>query len=65
MAYVDTDYHQTSDNWGPDWNYDGMIEDTLLAYYSALSIATEPIAPTWNKGDEFEATRLKALEAVK
>jgi Zn-dependent M28 family amino/carboxypeptidase len=65
LAYVDTDYHQASDNWGSDWNYEGMIEDTLIAYYSALSIATNPVAPTWNKGDEFEATRLKALEAVK
>jgi Zn-dependent M28 family amino/carboxypeptidase len=65
QAYVATDYHQASDEWGPDWNYDGMVEDTLIAYYSALAIATDPVRPTWNKGDEFEATRLKALSAVK
>ena len=62
-AYVSTDYHQASDEWGPDWNYDGLVEDTQLAYYCTLAIATDPVLPTWNKGDEFEAARLKSLAA--
>src|SRR4051812_37541387 len=54
-------YHQPSDNFNPNWNYDGMIEDTRLGFFAALSIADNPTLPTWNPGDEFEAARKKAL----
>jgi Zn-dependent M28 family amino/carboxypeptidase len=59
--YVTHRYHQPSDQFDPNWNYDGFIEDTRLGFYAALSIANNPTLPTWNKGDEFEAARKKAL----
>jgi Zn-dependent M28 family amino/carboxypeptidase len=59
--YVAHNYHQPSDNFDPHWNYDGFIEDTRLGFFAALSIANNPTLPTWNKGDEFEAARKKAL----
>jgi Zn-dependent M28 family amino/carboxypeptidase len=54
-------YHQPSDQFDPNWTYDGMIEDTRLGFFAALSIADNPTLPTWNPGDEFEAARKKAL----
>ncbi|HSS76113.1 MAG TPA: M20/M25/M40 family metallo-hydrolase [Thermoanaerobaculia bacterium] len=54
-------YHQPSDQFSPNWTYDGMIEDTRLGFFATLSIANNPALPTWNPGDEFEATRKKAL----
>ncbi len=54
-------YHQPSDNFNPNWNYDGMIEDTRLGFLAVLSIADNPTLPSWNPGDEFEAARKKAL----
>ncbi len=57
-------YHQPSDQFDPKWNYDGMIEDTQLGFYTGLMVADTPKMPTWNPGDEFEAARKKALAAV-
>ena len=56
-------YHQTSDEFDPDWNLSGAIEDTRLLFYVGLQAANQPNLPAWKPGDEFEAARLKALKA--
>jgi len=58
-------YHQPSDQFNPNWTYDGMIQDAQIGFYAGLSIANTPQLPTWNAGDEFEAARKKALGEVK
>ena len=55
-------YHQPSDQIDDSWNFDGMIEDAQIGFYSAWLIAQADAMPAWNKGDEFEATRLSALK---
>jgi Zn-dependent M28 family amino/carboxypeptidase len=57
-------YHQPSDQFDPKWNYDGMIEDAQLGFYTGFVVANDPKLPTWNPGDEFEAARKKALAAA-
>ena len=57
-------YHQPSDKLDGTWNFDGMIEDAQLVFYSGWIVAQADAMPTWNSGDEFEATRKKALAAV-
>ena len=57
-------YHQPSDELTDAWNFDGMVEDSRLAFLTGLIIATTRQMPHWNPGDEFEAARLKALAAV-
>jgi Zn-dependent M28 family amino/carboxypeptidase len=57
-------YHQPSDQIDDTWNFDGMIEDAQIGFYSAWLIAQADAMPTWNKGDEFEGTRLSALKKV-
>jgi Zn-dependent M28 family amino/carboxypeptidase len=54
-------YHQPSDEIDDTWVYDGMIEDAQIGFYATWLIAQSPDLPTWNKGDEFEAARLKAI----
>ncbi len=58
-------YHQPSDEFNPKWTYDGMIEDAQLGFYTGLIVANTTRLPTWNPGDEFEATRKKSLAEVK
>jgi Zn-dependent M28 family amino/carboxypeptidase len=60
-----TRYHQPSDRLTPDWSFDGMIEDAQLGFFTGLAIAQADEMPTWTKGDEFEAARLRALAAVR
>jgi Zn-dependent M28 family amino/carboxypeptidase len=64
QAYDSTCYHQACDEVGDDWVYDGMIEDTKLAFACGLEIANAPAMPTWKPGDEFEAARKAALAAA-
>ncbi|HEX6638576.1 MAG TPA: M28 family metallopeptidase [Steroidobacteraceae bacterium] len=54
-------YHQPSDEIDDTWVFDGMIEDATLGFYSGWLVAQADEMPKWNPGDEFEATRKKAL----
>ena len=54
-------YHQPSDEFNPDWNYDGIIADTQLAFWVGLDVANADALPAWRPGDEFEAARKAAL----
>ena len=58
-------YHQPSDELQPDWQLDGMVEDTRLGFDVGLSIANADALPTWVAGDEFEAARRTAISAAK
>jgi Zn-dependent M28 family amino/carboxypeptidase len=64
-AYVKTDYHQPSDEFKESWDFSGAVEDMRLAFWLGLRAADAPEMPRWNKGDEFEAARLKALAETK
>jgi Zn-dependent M28 family amino/carboxypeptidase len=59
--YTEVNYHQPSDEYDPNWNLDGMVDDALLGYWTGLAIANSDDMPVWNAGDEFEAARIEAL----
>jgi Zn-dependent M28 family amino/carboxypeptidase len=60
-----TDYHQPSDEVKADWDLAGAVEDTQLCFYLGAKVANDPGRPAWNRGDEFEAARKKALAELK
>jgi Zn-dependent M28 family amino/carboxypeptidase len=57
-------YHQPSDQLLPSWDLSGALEDVTLYFQLGLEVANASKMPGWNKGDEFEGARLKALAAV-
>ena len=59
--WVEHIYHQPSDEITDEWVFDGMVEDATLGFYAGWLISQADAMPTWNKGDEFEAARKKAL----
>ena len=63
-TWTDVHYHQPSDEFDDSWNFDGMIKDTVLGFWTGLAIGNADEMPSWNPGDEFEAARLEALKAV-
>ncbi|HMN44150.1 MAG TPA: M28 family peptidase [Povalibacter sp.] len=63
-SYEKTSYHQPSDEINDRWNFEGMIEDAQLGFWTGLDVANADAMPTWVPGDEFEAARKQALEAV-
>jgi len=58
--YIQKNYHQPSDEVG-DWDLTGAVEDIQLLYLVGYVIAQDNAMPVWNKGDEFEGARMKAL----
>jgi len=63
-AWESTHYHQPSDVIRDDWDLTGAVEDAQLAFYLGVKVANAERMPKWSPGDEFEATRKKALAAV-
>jgi Zn-dependent M28 family amino/carboxypeptidase len=59
--WEEKDYHQPSDELRDDWNFDGMIEDAQLGFYTGWIVSEADAMPTWKPGDEFEAARKQAL----
>jgi Zn-dependent M28 family amino/carboxypeptidase len=62
--WIETKYHQPSDEYDQSWDLRGAVEDVRLLYYSGLQAAKRSELPQWNRGDEFEAARKAALEAL-
>jgi Zn-dependent M28 family amino/carboxypeptidase len=58
-------YHQPSDEIDESWRFDGMVEDATLGFLVGLEVANAEAMPSWHPGDEFEAVRAAALEAVR
>jgi Zn-dependent M28 family amino/carboxypeptidase len=59
-----THYHQPSDELKDTWNFDGAIDDVQLYFYLGEKVAQADKMPEWNKGDEFEQARKRALMSV-
>ncbi len=57
-------FSMASDELTEDWNFDGLVLDGRFGFWAGLIIANEDGMPRWNPGDEFEAARLAALEAL-
>jgi Zn-dependent M28 family amino/carboxypeptidase len=64
-AWEETRYHQPSDELTPDWDLSGAVEDGRLQFALGYSVAQSTALPAWTKGDEFEAPRLRSLEALR
>lgn len=57
-------YHQPSDEFREAWDLSGALEDVQLFLELGATVANDPALPTWTKGDEFEAARKRALQAL-
>ena len=62
--YVKSRYHQPSDQIDGTWKLDGAVEDLRLDVVTLLRIANDKQAPRWRAGDEFEAARKAAIQAL-
>ena len=55
--YIEKHYHQPSDEYDPNWNLEGAVQDMRLVFQVAQKIADRKEMPKWTPGDEFEALR--------
>ncbi len=63
--YTDRDYHQPSDEFDPNWDWSGMLQDGELFYRLGRSLAMTTDWPNWHPTDEFRAIRDKSLKGGK
>ena len=57
-------YYQPSDQLEAGWNFDGMVEDARLGFLTTLAVADADAMPNLTPGDEFEAARKRATDAL-
>jgi Zn-dependent M28 family amino/carboxypeptidase len=63
-SWINMHYHQPSDEYNPEWNLSGCVQDLNLLFAVALRLANKEEMPGWLAGDEFEPVRLKAIEKL-
>lgn len=55
--YIFNRYHQPADEWKPDWDYSGALQDLSLLYTLGHDLADSKRWPEWKPGAEFKAIR--------
>ncbi len=56
-AFVSNIYHKPGDEYSPDWDVTGMVEDVQLFYGVGRTLADSHDWPNWRPGTEFRARR--------
>jgi len=55
--FTDNRYHAVSDEYDPDWDLSGAVEDISLYFDIANTLAREDSFPNWFEGNEFKSIR--------
>jgi Zn-dependent M28 family amino/carboxypeptidase len=57
QAYIKDRYHQPADEFDPNWDFSGMVQEVGLFYDLGRSLADSREWPQWKAGAEFKAAR--------
>jgi Zn-dependent M28 family amino/carboxypeptidase len=60
--YNDKRYHAPSDEYTPDWDISGIVEDMELLYRVGKKLSEESTFPGWKTGSEFKSIREKSMK---
>jgi len=63
--YISTCYHQTCDEWSPDWDLRGAAQDIELFHTIINELANSNRWPKWKAGSEFKAIRDESADRRK
>jgi len=55
--YLAANYHKPSDEFDPNWDLSGAIQDLQLIFKIAYRLSEEATFPNWNEGTEFKHLR--------
>ena len=55
--YTENRYHGPKDEFDPNWDWSGVMQDLQLYYRLGRMMAMSTSWPTWNEGDEFRSIR--------
>jgi hypothetical protein len=57
-------YHKPADNYDPNWDLSGVIEDVQVLYAVGKRLADESAFPQWLPGSQFGVVREASLKAA-
>jgi Zn-dependent M28 family amino/carboxypeptidase len=57
-------YHKPSDEYSPDWDLTGAVDDLQLLFIVGYRLASESTFPNWREGTEFKAKRDAMMAGV-
>ena len=63
--YSAENYHKPSDEFDPNWDLSGAIEDLRLLFRVGYKLSMESTFPNWKEGTEFKAKRDADMEAAR
>ncbi|MFQ6084339.1 MAG: M28 family metallopeptidase [Candidatus Aminicenantia bacterium] len=63
--YIQEKYHKPSDEYDPNWDLSGAIDDLRLLFKVGYRLSMESTFPNWREGSEFKAKRDAAMEAAR
>jgi Zn-dependent M28 family amino/carboxypeptidase len=55
--YISENYHKPSDEFDPNWDLSGAIDDLRLLFKVGYKLSMESTFPNWREGTEFKAKR--------
>jgi Zn-dependent M28 family amino/carboxypeptidase len=59
--YSSLHYHKPSDEFDPNWDLSGAIEDLQIIFKVGYRLSMKSTFPKWKEGSEFKAIREKAM----
>ncbi|MEL7448756.1 MAG: M28 family metallopeptidase [Pseudomonadota bacterium] len=59
--YTANRYHKVTDEFDPDWDWSGTVEDVQLYFMVGTEVARSGVWPEWFEGNEFRAIREASL----
>jgi len=63
--FVAEKYHKPSEEYNPNWDLSGAIDDLRLLFKVGYRLAMESTFPNWREGTEYRAKRDVAMAASK
>jgi Zn-dependent M28 family amino/carboxypeptidase len=57
MVGYKQDYHQVTDEYRPEWDLSGMLQQAQFTLNLGYAVANAPAMPTWKKGDPFGSVK--------
>ncbi len=62
QQYLDNDYHRLSDEYDPNWDLSGTIQDLQLLMRIGYRLANSDAWPNWREGTEFRKLREDTMQ---
>ncbi len=63
--YTAEKYHKPADEYDPDWDLSGLVDDLRLVFRVGYALAADSAFPNWREGTPFKATRDSMMAEVR